>query len=434
VLYVNFDGATITRSDLDRWASNQWNPSWLPGGAANGVTVNAFFAGRSDREQIISGILSRLSADLAPFGITVQRHTGLAVENVGATTLFAGRSTLTHPHVACDVDFGNDNRTDIAFVGEENWGSAANISLALSDVFLHEAGHTYGLYHVQTVQSSVLYAESMGLRYSSDQSQWLQETSFMDRTFIEYRDENGNWHGPGGGQSQNSYRTMLSNHGQSAPAFTGNLATVDSSQPGVLAIAGSAAADQISLVELAGGVVEITINGQHYTVLGGLEQVVIDTLEEGRDLVQTAGKLTFELILDAGSSTLSHKLDAAAAGTWNGTALSQTGPGLGCCCPLCRAALDGALAGGVESYAPIEAWEAGGSEAKLEGPPANESDLVAIPPIARLGADVQRGDQDQLDPSANQTHGSDGDASGRRTVDEVVFDLEQLQELLAAAV
>ena len=59
--------------------------------------------------------------------------------------------------------------------------------MALADVVLHEAGHTYGLYHVDTLQGGVLYPESMGLRYSTNnQSEWLADTRFMNQSFDEY--------------------------------------------------------------------------------------------------------------------------------------------------------------------------------------------------------------------------------------------------------
>ncbi len=218
----------------------------------------------------------------------------------------------------------------------------------------------------------------MGLRYSSEQNQWLRDSSFMDRTFIEFRDEDGNWHGPGGGQSQNSYRTLLNNFGLGAPAFTGNLAAVDASHPGVVSIATSSAADEISIVELVGGVVEISINGQYYTVLGGLEQVIIDTLGDQRDQVRTAGDLTFELIVD-GSTPAHTKLDA----------VSQSGPGLGCSCPMCTAALDGALANEEESFALV--------------PGLAETDfVVGLPKTVRFFSDARRDEEDLLEQWADQ--------------------------------
>ncbi len=218
-LYLNFDGASISRTDLVRWAGSDWSGTVNEFDAdRNGISVQPFLRNRSDREQIISRMLTLLREDLSQFGITVQRTTGLAVEGVGATTIFLGVSTLSNDyyHVAADVDFNNNNRTDIAFVGDENWGAVERTALAMADVTLHEAGHTYGLYHVY----SGTYPESMGLRYSNnDQSQWAVNTTFMNRTFAEYVDQYGP-HGGGRGP-QNSYQTMAAAFGVVSGAGSG---------------------------------------------------------------------------------------------------------------------------------------------------------------------------------------------------------------------
>lgn len=172
----------------------------------DGIRVSPLLADRADREDIIAELLRSLRGDLAPFGITVVRHVGPVVEGNGTTTIFMGKSDLsTGYHVASDVDYFNNNATDIAFVGDEAWPSTASAAMALADVALHEAGHTYGLYHVDCREGGVFYPESMGLRYSAPQSQWLRDTSFMDRSFPEYLK-----HGGGNGP-QNAFRTMESN-------------------------------------------------------------------------------------------------------------------------------------------------------------------------------------------------------------------------------
>ncbi|MGE3821608.1 MAG: hypothetical protein AB7I30_19530, partial [Isosphaeraceae bacterium] len=214
-LYLNFEAVNISSADLVRWAGTDWGTmTKVLDPKGDGITSYAFLPNRADRETIITSLMSHLQADLNPFGITVHRHTGLAVEGAGATTIFLGGNTAADEtpyggwaeHIACDIDFYNDNLTDVAFVGDENWGSAADTALALADVVLHEAGHTFGLYHVNTLQDGTLYHESMGLRYStSDQRRWLADTSFMDRAFNEYSN-----HGGGRGP-QNAFQTMTRN-------------------------------------------------------------------------------------------------------------------------------------------------------------------------------------------------------------------------------
>lgn len=205
-VYYNFDGATISRANLVSWAGGFWDPNQLDSDQ-NGINVSPFLASRSDREAIITQILAYIQADLNPYGMTVQRTTGLAVTGVGATTVFFGPATLTGGgyHIACDIDMGNNNPTDIAFVGDEDWGTAADTALAMADVGLHEAGHTFGLWHV----ASGTNPESMGLRYNTPQSQWLTNTFFMDQTFNAYV-SGGVAHGPG---PQNSHQTMLAAFG-----------------------------------------------------------------------------------------------------------------------------------------------------------------------------------------------------------------------------
>lgn len=220
VLYLNFDGYNITRTELVRWAGSDWAGSVNDFDAdQNGINVQAFLGSRADREQIISQMLTMIQTDLNPFGIRVMRTTGGAVENQGVTTLFLGRSTLSNDlyHVADDIDFGNNNRTDIAFVGDEYWGSVSSTAIAMADVALHEAGHTFGLYHVQSGSA----AESMGLRYNTPQSQWVTDTRFVDQAFNELP-------GHGGGRGpQNAFQTML----RTFPANGSNPASSNGANP-----------------------------------------------------------------------------------------------------------------------------------------------------------------------------------------------------------
>jgi len=208
-LFLNFDGANITANQLAQWSAGDWDPADLDTGN-NGILVQPFLSGRGDRNQVINQLIQHVQQDLQPFNITVQRTTGLAVTGQGASTIFLGETpndSVTHQ--ACDVDIGNINRTDIAFVSNEDWGSTANTALAMADVTLHEAGHTWGLWHTQLTidpNTNLYYPDSMGLRYSAPQSQWLRNTAYLNRTFQAYVD-NGFPHGPG---PQNAFQKMVS--------------------------------------------------------------------------------------------------------------------------------------------------------------------------------------------------------------------------------
>lgn len=202
-LYVQFDGALLSGSDL-----RTWDDDWQYGSAADfdvngdGITIQPFLSSNSlnaSRESIIAGVMSNLQTDLAPFGVRVVRLAAgaSAVTGVGATTLFFGVSNLDngYAHVACDIDIGNNNGTDIAFVYDENWGNVAKEVLAMSDVALHEAGHTFGLFHVNSGSN----LETMGLRYSvANQNYWANNTSYMNQSFG-YREYYG---------SQDSYQEV----------------------------------------------------------------------------------------------------------------------------------------------------------------------------------------------------------------------------------
>jgi hypothetical protein len=194
--------------------------------------------------------------------------------------------------------------------------------------------------------------------------------------------------------------------------------------------------DEISLVELAGGVVEVTINGQHYTVLGGLEQVVIDTLGDGRDQVHASGSLSFELLIDAdgdGSTLADAKLEAAQQSFFNGTAMWDLGPGLGCGCPMCRAALDRALAGGVEEIAALADFNTRDRESSPEElSPAADDPLPLVHRATCFSDDSASADADELDRTASW--GSDWPAHESRSLADIVFDLQGLEELVVAAV
>ena len=206
VLYLNFDGAAITRDALTRWAGTDWAgrlSEWDSDG--NGVTVQPLLAQRSDREAIVGRILALVQDDVRPFGIEVRRTSGGAVEGQGVTTVFVGANTLGNgnTNVASQIDVGNDDRTDVAFVGEEWWGTTERTALAMADVILHEAGHTWGLWHVASGNAN----ETMGLRYSvGDQSLWPLNTTFTDTTYPPASDSVG--FGP-----QNSYQAMRATFG-----------------------------------------------------------------------------------------------------------------------------------------------------------------------------------------------------------------------------
>jgi hypothetical protein len=214
--YLNFDGYNISRSELEEWENGEWLDDILSAFDEdnNGVRTSAFLVNRSERELVITQMLSMLTTDLSRFGIQVVRHFGPAVTNQEATTIFLGPSTVsTGAHIASDIDYQNINQTDIAFVGDEWWGSVRDTAIALADVTLHEAGHTFGLYHVV----SGTKVETMGLRYNTPSTKWVKNTKFMDKSFQIKPD-----HGPAGVQNSHLYMWhtfVLGTHDSSVGQF-----------------------------------------------------------------------------------------------------------------------------------------------------------------------------------------------------------------------
>lgn len=202
-VFVNFDGIQITHDELVRYENGEWLSGrlalWDAGN--DGITVSDYLAGRPDREVVIAAVLKNLRNDLKPFGIQVVRHFGSAWENVGATTLFLGASTLDGggPNSASAVDTGNDNRTDIAFIGDQTnlWSASKDLILGTSDAALHEAGHTFGLAHVISGDTN----ETMGRRLAFvNRASWLVDTAFLNKSFA--------LHNVPPGSYQNSYAVM----------------------------------------------------------------------------------------------------------------------------------------------------------------------------------------------------------------------------------
>lgn len=332
VLYLNTEGANISRASLERYAGLDWADQvdgFDPAG--DGIRVEKFLPDRADRKAVIAEMIQLVQEDLRPYGITVKRTTGGAVENKQATTIFLGRSTLGNGyyHVACDIDVGNNNRTDIAFVGNEDWGSAEDTAVAMADVTLHEAGHTWGLWH----KASGADAESMGLRYNTAQSEWVQNTAFKDVTYTEFVDGNGNPHGPG---PQNSHQAMRQAFGLVAAPRSAPV-TIDTSIDGILAITTGGARDRVDVRRLDSGTMQVTVNGRAYRIVEGLREVRIATGGRAGDRVTVASDLKDVVVsVEKVARLPAVKLDAGVADIWRG----EMGPddGTACQCPACMGA------------------------------------------------------------------------------------------------
>lgn len=154
VLYLSTEGHDVTPEEM----STGFGPGSGPDGGP--VHVQPFLAGRADREAVIARVIQLVSADLAPFGIRVERIAGGAVTGRGDTTLFLGASDLVgiEPDVTgiASEDFGNQHPTDIGFVFDRDKGSSEATAQALAGTVLHEAGHTWGLLHVNAPEQEAM--------------------------------------------------------------------------------------------------------------------------------------------------------------------------------------------------------------------------------------------------------------------------------------
>lgn len=259
-LYLNFDGATFSRADMERWSGGQWNnldeidkglnaTKSLSTRYANAYLSNTILVDPYDaietqggatvsrtpdqRNMIITRVMELLRADLADFAIQVRRTTGIEESATGSTTVFVGNTNVldvqAHDGLTCSVDYGNDDRKDVAFVRSEPLDADAfedvglfdrieRQALQLADNILHEAGHTFGLYHVvanpgptgNPDPNATVLVETMGLRYATlgkSKETWAKDTKYMDFE-LPPLDGDGMGRGP-----QNSYRIMLRNFG-----------------------------------------------------------------------------------------------------------------------------------------------------------------------------------------------------------------------------
>jgi hypothetical protein len=165
----------------------------------NGISVAPFLNGRADRELIINQVLALLRQDLQPFSVAVHRASGV-VAGVGATTILVGNHTEAHLvnggflGYAGDVDFTNNNATDIALAwGFPQWATApANVvAQGMADLILHEAGHTWGLAHVNapTTSREAMTRVSVGLnsRFENSYYAMAEYPGYFQNSYLTIR-------------------------------------------------------------------------------------------------------------------------------------------------------------------------------------------------------------------------------------------------------
>lgn len=198
VLHLSFDGYGIGASQIRQWSLDWEQPAEALDPNGRGLNVTPFYEGDPDRDELIAKTIDFVNFALNPFGLRAKRLASGAPVTVGeqATTVFVGNVEEfdeNEPHRAGDIDINNDNATDIAFVGEEDWGSIDRTALATANIILHEAGHTFGLRHISEAGEDSDEVMQTGRETPTT----LRPRAFTDTDF------------PTGDGTQNSFEIML---------------------------------------------------------------------------------------------------------------------------------------------------------------------------------------------------------------------------------
>lgn len=204
VIYLNFDGATMTHSQLQAWAGSDWDADGVDADH-DGITVQPFMPlSFFTREAVIQNVMELVHEDFRAMDVDVQRSTGLAVTGKKATTVFVGQAVIDGygsglRGIACAVDGANNNQTDVAFVVKLAGANDAERAQFTANTLAHEVGHTFGLSHVNPTGLNELMRDGS---YATDTQNAQNNYAFLDQSF--------------GGQ--NSYRKLFTNLGLNAAA------------------------------------------------------------------------------------------------------------------------------------------------------------------------------------------------------------------------
>jgi Ca2+-binding RTX toxin-like protein len=227
VLYLHFDapdfspaaGPEISAADVDAWAANGWDQDNLDA-KNDGIDLTPFMDGQANREAVIQQVMTLLADDFRAAKVDVVRRnkTDGVVVGQNATTLFIGPATIDYSFghgISSEVDFGNTNNTDVAFVKTVLGNTDAEKAQFVANVAAHEVGHTYGLRHVDNLGYNELTLHG----FLADGPMMYQNNfTFLDRNFVavDLNDEldlEPQLDPDGYPIYQNSYRTLMQNMG-----------------------------------------------------------------------------------------------------------------------------------------------------------------------------------------------------------------------------
>jgi len=173
ILYLHFDGLTITKTSGSDAAANK---SFIGGGA-----VPAFVGDQATRDQVVA-LVKQVYADFNIQVVTTRPTSGnydMAV--IGGKPSHLGLSYPAGVVGVAPMDCGNQMPRDIAFIFSDSLKaivSASSYAQRVAETAAHEAAHTYGLPHSDDGCDLMSYKTCTKLKTFLDQSMAMQSDSY----------------------------------------------------------------------------------------------------------------------------------------------------------------------------------------------------------------------------------------------------------------
>lgn len=173
VLYVNFDGAQITKSNTSDATTNS---SFIGGGA-----VPPFDGDQATRDQVVA-LVTQLYAAYDIQVVTSRPASGdYDMALVGGTPADLGLAYSSNVTGVAPMDCDDKLPRDIAFVFSDSIKALTSASMyarRVAETAAHESGHTYGLPHSDVGCDLMSYSSCAELKTFLDQTMPMQSDSY----------------------------------------------------------------------------------------------------------------------------------------------------------------------------------------------------------------------------------------------------------------